>query len=142
MTRTDTPESIDPLIALFGEPIHVYTRAQAITDEVLRDISTTAREAGFLVPTAITSAAWTHAVAWDDTSRFLQDEDGRLWDVLRAAHLTIRLGAVTDPRVPFTVRRFPNRPGPRRLEAIDLIAHLGPGDAGEPVVTIMLPTED
>lgn len=62
MTRTDTPEttrpeSIDPLIALFGESIHVYTRAQAITDEVLRDITTTAREAGFMVPTAITSTA-------------------------------------------------------------------------------------
>ena len=43
---------------LFGAPIHVYTRAQAIADGVLVDVSDTARDAGFRVPVALTSAVW------------------------------------------------------------------------------------
>ena len=38
--------------------IHSYSRAQAIEDGVLVDVSETAREAGFTVPVAITRAAW------------------------------------------------------------------------------------
>ena len=43
-TKTDGSES------LFGEVIFSYTRAQAIADRVLIDVTPTAVEAGFPVP--------------------------------------------------------------------------------------------
>ena len=42
------------LIDFYGDPIAVYTRAEAIADGALVDVSTWARELGYLVPTAIT----------------------------------------------------------------------------------------
>ena len=73
---------------LFGEVIYRYTRAQAIEDGVLVDVSETAREAGFRWPVAMTSAAWADCVAWseeDNQRQVNQDESGRLWDVLWSA---------------------------------------------------------
>ena len=42
--------------------IHSYSRAQAIEDGVLIDVSTVAREAGITYPVALTSAAWGRCV--------------------------------------------------------------------------------
>ena len=60
---------------IFGEPIDVYTRAQALADGALRDVTDLARDAGFRVPVALTAAAWAEAVAWDDDRPEVQDED-------------------------------------------------------------------
>lgn len=43
-------------------------------------------------------------------------------------------------RVAFSLLRIP-RSG-RRAERVELSVHIGAGDDGEPVATIMLPTED
>jgi hypothetical protein len=48
--KTDGSES------LFGEVIFSYTRAQAIADRVLIDVTPTALEAGFRFPVATTAA--------------------------------------------------------------------------------------
>ena len=42
----------------FGPVIFAYTRAQAIEDGILVDVSETAREAGFRIPVAITRTVW------------------------------------------------------------------------------------
>ena len=55
------------LVEFFGAAICIYSRAQAIADGVLVDISSTAREAGLAWPVAMTQAAWADCVAW--TSR-------------------------------------------------------------------------
>ena len=47
--KTDGSES------LFGEVIFSYTRAQAIADRALIDVTPTAAEAGFRFPVAVTS---------------------------------------------------------------------------------------
>lgn len=44
--------------SIFGELIYSYTRAQALADGELVDVSQTAIEAGFRVPVAITRALW------------------------------------------------------------------------------------
>ena len=41
---------------LFGEVIFSYTRAQAIADRVLIDVTPTALKAGFRFPVAVTAA--------------------------------------------------------------------------------------
>jgi hypothetical protein len=47
---------------LFGEVIHVHTRADAIADGMLVDVSAVAREAGIRFPVALTRAIWERCV--------------------------------------------------------------------------------
>jgi hypothetical protein len=49
--------------SLFGEIISSYSRAQAIEDGVLVDVSDTSREAGISFPVAMTRAVWDQYVA-------------------------------------------------------------------------------
>lgn len=129
---------------LFGEVIYSYTRAHAIEDGVLVDVSETAREAGFRWPVAMTSAAWADCVAWseeDNQRQVYQDESGRLWDVLWMALNAIRR-ANGGTQIEYQLYRVPrdDKSAKARLTGLKLVC--GPGDAGEPVITIMLPGED
>jgi hypothetical protein len=67
------------LIDSFGELVHVYARAQAISDGVLFDVSEAANEMGFRVPVATTVMVWSDCVAWsavDNDRQVTQDECG------------------------------------------------------------------
>ena len=119
--------------------IHAYTRAQALQDGGLIDVTEMAREAGFRVSVALTAAVWGDCVAWDNKHEAAyQDESGRLCDVLTMAGMATRL--VRGDRACFTVLRIPR--GGQQAEPVRLVIHVGPGDEGEPVVTIMQPGED
>ena len=111
----------------------------ALRDGVLIDVSTVAREAGLRYPVALTSAAWARCVAVPPGVE-CQDEAGRLRDVLFLLACAIRR-AGNGPEVQFAVHvRNDNRQ--RTPPLVRLKALCGPGDAGEPVVTVMLPDED
>lgn len=122
----------------FGEPIHVYTRAQALADGVLRDAGEMAREAGIRYPVALTSAAWEKCVTIPP-GVIGQDEDGRLWDVLWMFRLAARRAKGSEIRFHLHVRRDNRECVPPLVE---LKAMIGPGDDGAPVITILLPDED
>lgn len=131
--------------SFFGEVISTYTRTQAIEDGVLIDAGSMAQEAGFKWPVAVTSAAWADCIAWtedDNRQQVYQDESGRLWDVLFMASHAIRNGSGTGDRLLFKLYRV-RRDG-RSKEAVlaTLKLIVGPGDQGEPVITILLPDED
>jgi len=128
-------------LELFGPPISVYTRAQAIEDGELVDVSETAREAGFRFPVALTRAVWGAYVAVPAGVR-CQDEAGRLWDVLWMLRRAIRLSS-DGGRIDFALYvRNSNRDRIDRRDLVRLKAICGPGDDAEPVITIMLPEED
>jgi hypothetical protein len=120
--------------------IHRYSRSDVIRDGVLIDVTPTARQAGFRFPVALTSAAWSRCVAVPD-GVLCQDERGRLWDVLVMLHFAIRRSHGNGRVLLFALHvRNDNReriPPPVRLKAVS-----GPGDHGEPVLTILLPDED
>jgi hypothetical protein len=150
-----------------AELIHSYTRAQAIADGVLVDVTEVATEAGFKVPVAITVGAWIDLVKWDEADgrrkNTYQDERGRLWDVLFMAfsaikrHTSAEHTKIHGPgRASFAAARYDDRSNeitytllrvpregrgqlPRKASAV---IHSGPGDQGEHVITIMLPGED
>lgn len=130
-----------------AEVISIYTRAQAIEDGTLVDVTDIAKQAGFPVPVALTRAAWAATVAWDENHPEVQDEVGRLWDVLWMAYLAARRSRDTD-RTSFHVLCVPNdRTGLTPFEfstptIVNLQMIVGPGDTAEPVLTIMLPHED
>ncbi|HSH28974.1 MAG TPA: DUF6573 family protein [Thiohalobacter sp.] len=129
---------------LFGGEIYRYTRAQAIQDGVLIDITETAREVGFRWPTAITAAAWADCVAWseEDTRRQVyQDASGRLWDVVWMALNAIRHRPLGN-QLEYSLYRVPRDGHSTEAEPTRLKLVVGPGDDGEPVITILLPGED
>jgi hypothetical protein len=117
-----------------GTPIHSYTRAEAIADGVLVDLSEWAspREmmGGFTIPVAVTRAVWGLIEA---PKRSTQDTRGRAHDVLWMARL-----AASGYRGGTDAFLFTVRIGRRNVR---LALHIGPGDRGERVATIMLPTE-
>lgn len=150
----------------FGEVIYAYTRAQAINDGVLVDVSSTAKEAGFRYPVAVTQRVWAELVTPAEVLRQNcgQSEDGRLWDVLWMLYCTIKgiLPAVKHYRdgvnniihfqlyalmmvwrqkpVECKVSEYKRQEQEEQL--ITLKAVCSPGDQGEPVLTIMYPDED
>jgi hypothetical protein len=128
---------------IFGEPIYAYTRAQALEDGVLVDISELAAEAGFRYPVAMTRAAWSDCAEWSDLDserQVCQDETARLWDVLwLAAHAARRS---TGDRLTFEVHRVPRDGHATQPERVTLQMLIGPGDRGEPVMTILMLGED
>ena len=125
--------------------IHVYTRAQALADGVLVDVSQAAREAGFRIPVALTRAAWADCVEWTEADEArkatTQDEAGRLWDVVWMAHLAARTCGNVE-RCTFDLYRVPREGRGNRPRRVSLVMQIGPGDTAEPVITIMLPHED
>ena len=133
------------LTDLFGEVIYAYTRAQAIADGVLIDVSELARDAGFRHPVAMTAGAWVDCVAWsreDSDRQVQQDQTGRLWDLLWMASCAIRAARSDGSELFFELYRVPcdGRSTEAVLCQLKLVA--GPGDEGEPVITILLPGED
>ena len=119
--------------------IHTYTRAQAIEDGVLVDVSETAREEGIKFPVAITRRLWDGYITPDPRSvSWGQSIEGRLWDVLWMFRCAIGRSNCNS-RVNFKVI-FVMKEAQRRT--IPMYALCGPGDDAEPVITIMLPDED
>jgi len=116
-----------------------YTRAEAITDGVLVDVSETAKEAGLKYPTAVTRAVFERFIrvpARVDA----QDERGRLWDIIWMLAVAInRLARSEVDALLYTVfvRNDQTAPKPVKLKAV-----VHPGDQGEPVITVMLPAEN
>ena len=143
---------------LWGEPIHSYTRAQAIADGVLIDLTTATddkgqllcSQAGFKVPVAITRTAWAQTIqaggSWkqDGDGEALelkggQSLTGRLWDVLWMLRVASGKAAKAD-RVHFQVLVDVHGDGHR--EIVKLWALCGPGDDPQAVITIMVEGED
>ena len=132
-------------VAAFDPVIFAYTRAQAIGDGILVDVSETAREAGFRIPVAVTRTVWDRIVALPEGYLGFQDERGRLWDVLwMARHHALRASNSDRVRMCVLVRdirkdlRDSKRPPRRHFP----IVAIGSGDRGEATITIMFPEDD
>jgi hypothetical protein len=133
------------------EVISAYSREDALRDGVLVDVSALAREAGIRYPVAVSAGVFAVLAPWaqetaGDVSKPVQGQPlyglgqsftGRAWDVLTILLYEIRRGK-GGARVEFAPLFL--MPGSRndRPEPVELVALCGPGDAGEPIITIML----
>lgn len=134
----DNPDIID-----FGEAVHSYSRADAIADGDLVDLTSWARESGFKYPVAITRAAWASFIEWPkraDGDNHGQSERGRAHDVLWMLFCAIKACGGATSRIDFKVSRIVRADGKPHVGA--LYSLCGPGDDPAPVITIMLPEED
>jgi hypothetical protein len=128
---------IDGSESLFGEIIFSYTRAQAIADRVLIDVTPAALQAGFRFPVAVTAALM--AVVETIPEQYShEDIEGRLWDVLWMASLAARRAKPGCSRIAFEV--ILHIEGTRRKYQA-LILDIGPGDTADPVITIGFPAD-
>jgi len=127
---------------VFAEPggPERFKRTTSGPDGVLVAVSDLAREAGFVFPVALTERLYHSCVvpALDLVAEG-QSIQGRLWDLLFVLRFAIAKARNTDTvlfKVLFLMSHGAD-PVPIELKAV-----CGPGDDGEPVLTIMLPDED
>jgi len=142
MCNTSNEQTVE---SFFGKVISTYTRAQAIEDGVLIDPGSMSKEAGFKWPVALTADAWADCVAWtddDNQKQVYQDQSGRLWDVLYMASHSIQTSKDSGDRSLFQLYRVPRDGHSIEAVLVTLKLIVGPGDSGEPVITILLPNED
>lgn len=128
------------------ETISSYSRAQALDDGVLVDLSAWARETGFRFPVACTREVWADCIEWteadDDRKGGIgQDQRGRAHDVLWMLLNAIRRSSGGE-LVRFALLRTPRDGRGRQPRRVDLICRCGPGDDMAPVLTIMQPGQD
>lgn len=143
----------DTMKEVFDDVLYAYTRAQAIDDGTLIDVTDTAREAGIKFPTALTSAVWADYVAVPEELKGQQDEMGRLWDILWLLACSVRSGRITGDIGTFQViiakpdrgdwrsNETPHE-GSRTHRLVTLKAVCGPSDDGSPCISVMRPDED
>jgi hypothetical protein len=126
-----------------AEIISMYTRAQAIDDGILVDMTqepfgALAKEAGLKWPIAMTATAYQNFVAVSETKGHAsQDINGRWWDVLMTFRRTKRTISPLEARWYVLVRDPDGRMRKKELKCVS-----GPADDGEPCLTFMLPEED
>jgi hypothetical protein len=127
------------LTDLFGPVISSYSRAQAIEDGVLVDVTEWASSTKGFIGGFTCSVAVTRAVFADlERKPKLQDVRGRAHDLLFMASLAARRGAKKGESV--ALFRVLMQVGRSKMQTYKLVA--GPGDKGELVMTIMQPHED
>lgn len=142
------------LTDFFGEPIAVYTMADALADGTLVSAGDLAGGL-FTWPVLLTAAAWADCVAWTDedsdrTGGHGQSETGRLWDVLWMSYVAVKSlmrGDQHPERVKVELYRISREPsenvdGEPVPELVELKAVVSVDDAGAPVLVISLPEED
>jgi hypothetical protein len=135
---------MNTLNEIFGDPIHTYSRAQALADGVLVDVSHMAREARFVIPVAVTDSVWETFITWNDIDsqkQTYQDTEGRLWDVISMLRFNIASRPDSCSFI-YNLSVVPRDGKSKKAKLIQLKAVVSGGDNGEPVITIMLPTED
>jgi len=127
-----------------AEVIHTYTRAQAIEDGVLVDLmqgemGNLVREAGFKFHVACTATVFNECIQLTPAAeRACNNLNGRLWDILHMLRMAIARGgrgSIIEFQVYVVRKRI-------RATLTTLKAVCGPGDNGEPVITIMMMDED
>ena len=116
------------------EVIDTYTRAEAIDDGTLIDVSKHA--AGyFKFPVAVTQNVWSTIQQAVNNKKHCNDLEGVLHDVFYMAQLASKTSE--GDMIKFTVIIT----GAGRKKYHNLWAICGPGDNAEPVITIMYPED-
>jgi len=124
--------------SIFGEVIFSYTRAQAIEDGVLVDLSKLAPAVcaqQFKHNVACTSAVMNIIEKAVSNKKHCNDLDGVVHDVLWMSRFGQHLDASTR-----LFKVIIKGAGRKSVYVLKIVC--GPGDDAEPVMTVMLPEED
>jgi hypothetical protein len=117
-----------------AESVSTYSRADAINDGVLVDVTSVAQEAGFRVPVALTATVHCRLFPTERDLQAGQSFRGRLWDVLMV--LKAKAGNANIVHFEVLLAELGEQ------KTLHFEAHIGPGDNMEPVITVMFSDED
>ena len=124
---------------------NVRSRAQAITDGVLVDVTDVAKMLALRNPVAVTDAVWRQCIDWteaDSDRQVSQSTRDRLWDVVFALSVYIRSNKITTTTFLYELPIVP-RDGITKTPQVTVLRVVGGrGDHGEAVITIQLARED
>jgi len=125
------------LTEIFGEVISSYSREDAILDGFLCDLTQfEVTRQHYKYPVACTTAVWDLIDKADKNKRSYSSIDGILHDMFHMSKVYYR-------EIDETSRYFQMKiVGCGRQKNYTFKMVCGPGDNGEPVLTIMLPNED
>ncbi len=129
---------------IFGEPIHTYSRAEAISDGVLVAANHERTRANLIrFPVAYTAAVFADFIRDFEDTIGPPDETSREEDVLIGVAVALRRakqeGRQGSSQTFGFQRKSPEQDNP---EMVTLKVVVGPGDEGEPVLTVMFDHED
>ncbi len=125
--------------------IYSYSRAQAIEDGVLVNVTDMAKAVGIKWHVAVTSSVWSDFIEWTDNDRRrqgLQDTESRLWEIIFVLHWAMKNSNKTDDVIFYELHILPRDGFSYAAKRTKLKAVVSAGDHFEPVITIMLPEED
>lgn len=117
---------------LFGDPVSIYTRADALEDGFLVDLNQWIPicESGYKYPVACTRAVWAIIEKAVRNKKHCNDYKGVIWDILWMSRARSRRSG--ERAVVFQV--IINGAGLRKIYTFKI--ECGPGDNHEPVLTI------
>lgn len=119
-----------------AEVIHAYSRAEAIEDGVLIDVTKQAKIAGITLHSALTPGVWSEFISnprWASWGT----EEGRIVSLLAAAFTELER---QETNIVFFAIRLTEENA--IVDEIHLRGQRGQGDNLEPVLTVMLSHED
>jgi hypothetical protein len=118
--------------------IYSYSRKQALEDGVLVDLNQyiPVAESGYKYSVACTAGVWAIVDKAVKNQKYLNDYAGVIWDIL---HMS-RYGKIKDWAQGCLFQVIITGAGQKKIYTLKI--ECGPGDVGEPVLTIMLPEED
>jgi hypothetical protein len=118
--------------------IFSYSRAQALEDGVLVDLNqwVPVNESGYKCPAACTAAVFNLIERAVNNQKLVNDYKGVISDVLWMSIVMPVNKWETGQLFKVIIRGA----GPKAIHTLKV--ECGPGDQGEPVITIMLPEED
>lgn len=123
----------------FGEVICSYSRADAHDEGVLIQLSPQlTKEIGIKFPVSVTRAVHERCIEVTPCAeKMCNDLSGRTWDVLWMLSQAMRKARGSELTFEVYAIYKRNSASLHKLKAV-----CGPGDNGEPVLTVMLPNED
>lgn len=119
------------------EVIDVYSRTEAIDDGFLVDLSSIARESGIRYPVAVTSTVYADCIAFPVWSEGV-DERERAIDLMTTIQALAR-SSKGEREIHFQMP-FEDETGECQPMALKVVC--GPGDFGEPCLTVMKTDEN
>jgi hypothetical protein len=122
------------------EPVYSYTRRQALDDGVPVDLTDFAPNHGIIFPAACTAGVYHRYLVPDKTLQSQgQTLEARIHDLLSTLAAAIKGQRLSADRLTFQTTFLMPR---GRQVTVTFTCICGPDDAGDPVLTILLPGED
>ena len=125
---------------LFGDTVYSYSRADALSDGVLVDLNKyiSVKESPFKFPMACTDTVYNIIERAVENKEYSNDYEGVVWDIMFMA-IHGKVQTINESTILFEVL-ITGTDQPDDLYTFKCQCHAG--DNLEPVLTIMLPTED